>query len=145
MTDSIQCLKEILSSQSSIIFTYLFGSRVKGCANENSDWDIAVYFSEPLESIGLWPAFELEAKLSRAVGATVQVAVLNNHLSPIFGFKIVSEGILLSDKNTEMRIDFENRVLRYYYDWQYFLKRQILAEKSVSPVRNRRDTVINTD
>jgi hypothetical protein len=57
----------------------------------------------------------------------------------------VSEGILLSDKNTEMRIDFENRVLRYYYDWQYFLKRQILAEKSVSPVRNRRDTVINTD
>ncbi|NUO09364.1 MAG: nucleotidyltransferase domain-containing protein [Candidatus Brocadia sp.] len=34
-------------------FWYLFGSKVKGYANENSDWDIAVYFSESLENIGL--------------------------------------------------------------------------------------------
>ncbi|BBO19079.1 nucleotidyltransferase [Candidatus Brocadia pituitae] len=130
MIDNIQRLKEILSKQSSISFAYLFGSRAKEYANQQSDWDIAVYFSEPLENLGLWPAFELEAKLSRAVGSTVQIAVLNNHLPPVFGFKIVSEGILLLDKNADMRMDFENRTLRYYYDWQYFLKRQILAEKS---------------
>jgi len=81
--------------------------------------------------LGLWPAFELEAKLSRVVGATVQIAVLNNPLSPVFGFKIVSEGIILNDKNEEVRMDFENRVMRNYYDWQYFLKRQISAEKSL--------------
>lgn len=134
MTGNIQRLKDILSNQSSIIFAYLFGSRVKGYVNENSDWDIAVYFSEPLENIGLWPAFELEAKLSRAVGATVQVVVLNNLLSPEFFFQIVSGGVKLVDKNMDIRVDFENRALRYYYDWQYFQKRQILAEKSIFKV-----------
>lgn len=131
MTGNVQRLKETLRDQSSIIFAYLFGSRVKGHANEKSDWDIAVYFSEPLEHLGLWHVFELEAKLSRAVGATVQIAVLNNPLSPVFYFKIISDGIILIDKNEDRRMDFENRVLRYYYDWQYFLKRQILAEKSL--------------
>lgn len=137
MRNNIQCLKELLTSQSSVIFAYLFGSRVKGYANDKSDWDIAVYFSEPLENIGLWPAFELEAKLSRAIASTVQINTLNSHVSPVFGFKIVSEGILLIDKNEEIRMDFENRVLRYYYDWQYFLKRQILAEKSLVTELNK--------
>lgn len=129
--NKIQCLKEILNNQSSVVFAYLFGSRVKGYANEKRDWDIAVYFSEPTENLGLWPAFELEAKLSRAIASTVQITTLNSHVSPVFGFKIVSEGILLTDKNEDMRMDFENGVLRCYYDWQYFLKRQILAEKSI--------------
>lgn len=129
MKNTVQCLKEMLNNQPSVIFAYLFGSRVKGYANEESDWDIAVYFSGPVENAGLWPSFELEAKLSRAIGSTVQISMLNSSFSPVFGFKIVSEGILLTDKNKEFRMDFENRVLRQYYDWQYFLKRQIFAEK----------------
>ncbi len=129
MRDAIQRLKGILNNQSSVIFAYLFGSRVKGYASEKSDWDIAVYFSEPIENIGLWSSFELEAELSRAIGSTVQITMLNTPLSPVFGYKIVSEGILLTDKRKDLRMDFENRVLRYYYDWQYYLKRQMLAEK----------------
>jgi len=42
--NNIQRLKEILNDQQSIIFSYLFGSRTKGYANEKSDWDIAVFF-----------------------------------------------------------------------------------------------------
>src|SRR3989304_5845173 len=126
MTDNIQRLKEILSQQSSITFAYLFGSRVKGYANGKSDWDIAVYFSEQSENIVTWPVFEIEA--------TAQVTVLNNSLTPVFYFQIVSEGIVLVDKNEACRAEFENRVLRYYYDWQYFQKRQILAEKSIFKV-----------
>ncbi len=60
MTDNIQRLKEILSQQSSITFAYFFGSRVRGYANEKSDWDVAVYFAERLENIGTWPVFELD-------------------------------------------------------------------------------------
>lgn len=131
MKDTFQYLKEILDNQSSIVFAYLFGSRVKGYANEKSDWDIAVYFLEPTENLGIWPAFELEAKLSRTINSMVQITTLNSPVSPVFGFKIVSEGILLTDKNEYLRIGFESKVLRRYYDWQYFLKRQILAEKSV--------------
>jgi predicted nucleotidyltransferase len=131
MKDIFRCLNAILDNQPSVVFAYLFGSRAKGYANEKSDWDIAVYFLEPTENLGMWPAFELEAKLSRAIDSTVQITTLNSSVSPVFGFKIVSEGILLTDKNEHLRIDFESKVLRCYYDWQYFLKRQMLAEKSV--------------
>jgi len=71
------------------------------------------------------PEFELEAELSRAVGATVQVIFLNTPLTPVFGFEIMKDGIVLIDRNPNLRVEFENRILRQYYDWQYFLKRQM--------------------
>lgn len=129
MKEDIKLLIEALDARSSVTFAYLFGSKVKGYANEKSDWDIAVYFSEPLEKVGRWPAFELEAELSRAVGSTVQVIVLNVLSHPILGFQIVSSGVVLLDRDENLRMDFENRTLRQYYDWQYFLKRQMKAVK----------------
>jgi predicted nucleotidyltransferase len=119
----------ILNKRSDVAFAYLFGSRANGYTHKNSDWDVAVFFSEPLKKLSLWPAFELEAELSRGVGETVQVIVLNNELSPVFGFEILKHGILLIDRDENLRIDFENRILRQYYDWQYFLKRQMEAER----------------
>jgi len=94
-----------------------------------SDWDIAIYFIEPLKKNNRWPAFELEAELSRVVRGTVQVIILNNPLPPVFAFEILKDGILLLDRDPNLRMDFENRMLRYYYDWQFFLKRQMEAER----------------
>ncbi len=132
MKKDIGQLVEILHGRFSVVFAYLFGSKVKGYANEKSDWDIAVYFSEPLEKIGQWPAFDLEAELSMAVGAKVQVIVLNTPLSPVLGFEIVKDGMVLLDRDENLRMEFENRILRHYYDWQYFLKRQMKEEKRLS-------------
>jgi predicted nucleotidyltransferase len=128
MKKGVRSLVEILDGQSSIAFAYLFGSKAKGHANRLSDWDVAVYFSDPIDKIGHWPAFELEAKLARAVGGTVQVTVLNTLLSPLFGFEIVRHGVVLLDRDQNLRMEFENRILRYYHDWQYFLKRQMKVE-----------------
>lgn len=126
-------ITDILHKQSHVLLAYLFGSRPKGFANENSDWDIAVYFKEPLEQRGHWPAFQLEAELSRAIGSTVQVIILNTPLPPVFGFEIVKDGILLIDRKPNLRMEFENRILRQYHDWQYFLKRQMDAEQKNVP------------
>jgi hypothetical protein len=132
MKEEMRYLTETLQNRPSVIFAYLFGSKVKGYANDKSDWDIAVYFAEPIEKVGEWPAFELEAELSRALGATVQVIVLNNSPAPVFGFEIVKDGVLLIDRDENLRMDFENRTLRHYHDWQYFLKRQMEAERNLS-------------
>ena len=129
MEKEIKLLTKALSKRSHITFAYLFGSKVKGYANEMSDWDIAIYFKEPLRKNNHWPAFELEAELSRAIGGTVQVAVLNNPLPPVFAFQILKDGIVLLDRNPNLRMDFENRTMRHYYDWQYFLKRQMEADR----------------
>ena len=80
---------EILSKKSDILFAYLFGSKVKGYANERSDWDIAVYLNASKKKNDHWPEFELEAEISRIVGGMVQVTVLNGPLSPVFGFEIM--------------------------------------------------------
>ena len=124
-----KAITQILNNRSDILFGYLFGSKTKGYANERSDWDIAVYFREPINPNGRWPEFELEAELSRTVGATVQVIVLNTPLNPVFGFEIMKDGIVLIDRNPNLRVEFENRILRQYYDWQYFLKRQMESER----------------
>jgi len=133
MKQKIKPIIELLNKQPHIIFAYLFGSKAKGYANERSDWDIAIYTTQSIKQNGLWPAFELEAQLSRAVKATVQVTILNTPLPPVFAFEILKDGILLIDREPNLRMDFENKILRHYYDWQYFLKRQMEAERHPSP------------
>jgi predicted nucleotidyltransferase len=133
MRQKIKPIIELLNKQPHITFAYLFGSKAKGYANERSDWDIAIYTKQSIKQNGRWPAFELEAQLSRAVKATVQVTILNTPLPPVFAFEILKDGILLIDRGPNLRMDFENKILRHYYDWQYFLKRQMEAERHPSP------------
>ena len=127
-----KAIVEILSKKSDILFAYLFGSKVKGYANERSDWDIAVYFREPITQNSRWPEFELEAELSKVCAGAVQVIALNKPLTPVFGFEIIKYGVLLLDKTPNIRMDFENRMLRSYHDWQYFLNRQMELERQTS-------------
>jgi predicted nucleotidyltransferase len=134
MKKELEQLIEILKKRSDVAFAYLFGSKAKGYTNRNSDWDIAVFFSRLSRKPNHWPEFELEAELSRGVSDTVQVVLLNNELPPIFGFEILKHGILLLDRDENLRMEFENRVLRQYYDWQYFLKRQIEAERDSASI-----------
>jgi len=130
MKKELNQLIEILKKRSDVAFAYLFGSRAKEYANKDSDWDVAVFFSKLPKKLTHWPEFELEAELSRGVGETVQVIVLNTELSPVFSFEILKHGILLLDRDENLRINFENRIVRQYYDWQYFLKTQIEAERN---------------
>jgi len=134
MRQKIKPIIELLNKQPHILFAYLFGSKTKGYANDTSDWDIAIYTKESIKKNGLWPAFELEARLSRAVKATVQVTILNTPLPPVFAFEILKDGILLIDRGPNLRMDFENKILRQYYDWQYFLNRQMEAERYPSRI-----------
>jgi predicted nucleotidyltransferase len=134
MKQKIRPIIELLNKQPHITFAYLFGSKAKGYANERSDWDIAIYMTDSIKENGLWPAFELEALLSRAVKETVQVTILNTPLPPVFAFEILKDGILLIDRKPDLRIEIENRILRHYYDWQYFLNRQMESDRHRSRI-----------
>lgn len=123
MDNNIEKIKEILSTEPSVIVAYLFGSRVKGTTNHRSDWDVGIYFKK--ESIGSnpWHDFNIGAKLSQILKSEVQIITLNKPLNPLLGFEIVGKGNLLIDKDKKIRIDFENRILRNHFDWLYFHKR----------------------
>jgi predicted nucleotidyltransferase len=125
MIDKIRRVTRILKGNTSIEFAYLFGSQAKGTADEKSDWDIAIFYKKDPQKLPQWTMFYLESEISREIGKEVQIISLNNLDSPVFLFQIISNGILLVDKNTEKRILFEAQVLSKYHDWHYFLRKHI--------------------
>lgn len=123
MDNNIEKIKEFLNNETSIIFAYLYGSRVKGATNHRSDWDIGIYFTQRNLDNDPWHDFKISSKLAQILKSEVQVVVLNKALNPLLGFEIVGKGKVLVDKNKDLRLDYENRILRNYYDWSYFYKR----------------------
>ncbi|MFZ6016224.1 MAG: type VII toxin-antitoxin system MntA family adenylyltransferase antitoxin [Nitrospirota bacterium] len=110
-----------------VYFAYLFGSRVKGITGKRSDWDIAIYFSRDPKSLPVWTIFQLEAEISREIEGEVQIITLNSLNSPIFPFQIISDGLILIDRDPEKRILYEATVLKQYHDWHFFLKRHMTS------------------
>lgn len=130
LESEINKIKNILAKDERIVFAYLFGSQVKGTAGERSDWDIAVYAADKTgETISATFPFYIEAEIAALLATNdVQVMVLNGLESPLLGFEIIKDGILLVDKDEEKRIEFEARILGQYHDWQYFSTRHMEAE-----------------
>ena len=123
MKHTLEKIKKVLLENKCVVFGYLFGSRIKGYADIRSDWDIAVYFE--VECLKDWSRFYLEAEIEKEIKEEVQITVLNTVEEPVFAFEIVSEGLVIVDKDTEARILFESSMLRRYHDWNYFLERQL--------------------
>jgi len=121
MKDTLEKIRGVLVKNKCVVFGYLFGSRVKGYADIKSDWDIAVYLNA--KCLKDWSRFYLEAEIEREIKEEVQVTVLNVVEDTVFVFEVISEGIVLRDKNPEKRILFESSALRQYHDWNYFLDR----------------------
>jgi len=130
LESEINKIKNLLANDERIVFAYIFGSRAKGIAGGRSDWDISIYAADKgRQTIPATFPFYIEAEIAALLATNdVQVVVLNGLESPLLGFEIIKDGILLVDKDEGKRIEFEARVLGQYHDWQYFLKRHMEAE-----------------
>ena len=128
--DSLQNIKDALYRNPLVSFSYLFGSRASNKSGNMSDWDIAVYLNDDkMENNPVWQKIGLENELSSALKTDkIQVAVLNNLDAPLLAFNIVKDGILLTDKDTELRIGYECATLRRFHDWRYYLDRHMIAD-----------------
>lgn len=114
----------LLNHKPHVLFAYLFGSRVKGYSSETSDWDLAIFLDVPEKRRG-WSLFELEAELSREIGANIQITDLNQALTPLLGYEIICDGELLIDKDEAVRLEVVSRVLAKYLDWAYYHERHM--------------------
>ncbi|MBI5309344.1 MAG: nucleotidyltransferase domain-containing protein [Planctomycetes bacterium] len=124
---TINQLRTILSQNQWVSFAYLFGSRAAGKAGSRSDWDIAVYITDAeLERNPVWQKIKIEDEISLALKTdNIQVVILNGLDAPLFAFTIINKGIVLADKNQELRVTFECNTLRRFHDWQYYLDRHL--------------------
>lgn len=98
---------------------YLFGSRAKGIASSESDFDIAVLFEKKLsDPLALKETTFLSDELRKFLPAAIDVISLNNAAS-LLKYEAISCCYPLYSKNENERVNFEVLVLQEYIDDQF--------------------------
>lgn len=100
-----------------VLFAYLFGSTVEG-SHPLSDIDIAVFMSATKESL-----FDIRLSLytdfCRALKRSdIDVAVLNTAKNIMLLNEIIHHGIVIYDRDTALREEFELKVLHQFIDFK---------------------------
>lgn len=126
-------LRRTFSRYEEVGIAYLFGSRARGDSSEDSDADFAIMllkeFSDPYD------LFRLIQDLAEAMeieDRRIDLIILNDaHLE--LRYRVLSEGIIVFERDAEKRIDFEIKTLKGYLDFKPFLDKnyESLMEKYV--------------
>ena len=124
-------IKDLLLSEKSTLFAYLYGSFLG--AGPFRDIDVAAYAdpaafknTDKMFSYGL----SLAAKVDLAVsGVTVDLRLLNLAPTP-FKFGVITKGKVIFTRDDQKRMDFEARTRNLYFD---FLPHLTLHHRSLLP------------
>lgn len=108
---------------------YLYGSAVKDRLREESDVDIAILpshrFAEEGKLVLIAKMESIVDKLLRAKGVKREISILDlrgKFVSVTLQYKVITEGVLLHERDPLERIEFENAVKREYFDFVPFLR-----------------------
>lgn len=118
----LKALKKTLSDRSELLFVYIHGSALS--SDTPGDIDVAGFLSpEKYDdfrrngdlTIGF--SIPLEMELEKQLGRKVDFQVLNN--APLsFRYNVVKSGLLIMDKEANLRCDFEYLSRVEYFDFQ---------------------------
>ncbi|KKQ43061.1 MAG: putative nucleotidyltransferase [Microgenomates group bacterium GW2011_GWC1_37_8] len=99
-----------------VLAVYLYGSQAKGFAREDSDIDLAILVKDHKSFSGFdIPQTRYLYDLEKLTGKRVEVQDLA--FEPIdFAQRVISEGRILVGLNSKKRIEFEENILRVYFD-----------------------------
>ena len=117
----VKQLKHTLANQSQILFAYLHGSSLS--SEKPRDIDIAVYLiSEEFDTLqtkaelSLGFAIPLEMNLEKQLKKRVDIQVINR--APLsFRYRVIKEGMLIIDNDSNKRCDFEYLSRVEYFDF----------------------------
>lgn len=112
-----EALQKFFRQQKEVVFCYLFGSHATGHAIAKSDVDVAVYLDPLQKQDQFEKRLELIAELSKFLKKEVDVIVLNT-APPFLKHVVLKEGVLLFDRDTSSRIDFELKAANEYFDYK---------------------------
>ena len=118
----IKNVAAILDERSDVIFGYIHGSTQN--SDNPRDIDVAVFIDPGLHEklaakgeINMGFAIPLEMELERRIGKKVDVQILND--APLgFQYRVINCGTVVTDKDSNIRADFECLTRVKYYDFQ---------------------------
>ncbi|MEE8526543.1 MAG: nucleotidyltransferase domain-containing protein [Thermoanaerobaculia bacterium] len=124
-------MSERLEQFPEIVFAHLFGSRARGDARPDSDWDVAVYLREDLDA---HQRFKLRCRLSAELEdlGRADVVVLND-APPLLGHRaLMGRRLLVRDPRTLVRYSVRTIARsedeRHWRDLHWQARRQRLQE-----------------
>lgn len=119
MTEKIKRkLKEILVKHA-VVAAYVFGSRVDGYSDAESDLDLGVLFRE--KDVPMGRILALQADLQNIVSPIkVDLIILKKARNNV-AFNAISNGVVLFSTDEKYRLDFEENVFRIYHDFAPFM------------------------
>ncbi len=114
-------LKKIFKTKKEVSFCYLFGSFAYENFNSESDVDIAVFLKKDDDEYFFKKRILLIEELEGFLNKSVEVVILNEIESILFKFAIIKEGKVILERDHEVRVDFEFKTMKEYYDFKPFL------------------------
>lgn len=132
MEKKIQALKtkldHLFKSHGKVGLVYLFGSQAKGTADERSDYDFGIYFTEtdPVKRGRM--LFYFSSEISKILATDkVDVHSINDIESPELKYQIISQGEVIFEREP-YRLLLEPKALNEYFDFVYLLKKYGLTK-----------------
>jgi hypothetical protein len=117
MDASERTIRDALVAETSVQFAQLYGSRARGTARPDSDWDLAVFVDPRLDSQARWDLrTRLSATLAPAIAA--EVVVLND-APPLLAQRAL-QGRTLLERDAVAYARFFVRTLAAAGDEQYW-------------------------
>jgi uncharacterized protein len=120
----VSTIKETLSPvfkkyRDRVVFAYLFGSAAGGDLQPTSDIDIAVLFVPGTRAFYFDTRLSLHGDYCRALNRNdIDIVVLNTATNIIILEEIVRYGIVIYDREPDMREDFELKILHQAIDFR---------------------------
>lgn len=114
-----------------IIFAYIFGTFSSESTVYN-DIDIGIYVSDTEKKSFFQAELEIERELEDSIHIPIDVRIINR--APLsFVYQIIKTGIVIVNKNSDLRADFEGLTCKKYFDFQH-LRREYLREIVNAPL-----------
>lgn len=119
-----QALNGILRDVPEVAAAYAYGSRVRGRALPLSDLDLAFVLAADAERDDPLLAERLSARLASELGVSVEIDahVAQDLPLPVRG-RVVTDGILVYERDPVRRVEFETSTRRLYFDFLPLLER----------------------
>lgn len=123
----IEIVKTELEKRKDKLFAYIFGSFV--ISEEFNDIDVAIYISDFHREKVLDIEFELERVLEDKVQKPFDVRIINE--APLgFVYNVLKDKIVVLDRDSLLRSDFESLVFRKYFDYKHLIDEYLMEIKN---------------
>lgn len=126
-------IKNYFLQKPEVMVVYLFGSFARNEANKLSDIDLGIVFKEKPQKAFSLLEVQLADELAKITGFEVEIQDLA--LCNIdFSHRVISEGKLIYCSDEKARVEFEEKILRDFFDLkpmldEYYYYLSLMAKK----------------